>query len=186
MKYSTMSKLSIDKVQHKDRLFRYLFGNPKYKQYALNLYNALNGTDYSDPDAIEFNTIEETLFIHLKNDASFLIYNQLNVLENQSSWNPNMPLRELFYVTDRFARNIRDHDRNALYKNKLYRIPLPKLFMFYNGRDHAPKEDYLYLSDAFLPTSLDPSDISVRVRIVDISPEGKDKDLLERCEPLKE
>ena len=39
--------------QHKDRVFRMLFGYEKYKSNLLNLYNALNNTHYTNLDDLE-------------------------------------------------------------------------------------------------------------------------------------
>ena len=33
------------------------------KKYQLELYNALNGSDYDDPEAVEVTTLEDTFFI---------------------------------------------------------------------------------------------------------------------------
>jgi hypothetical protein len=46
--------------QYKDRLFKAIFGRDteESKRWRLDLYNALNGTDYKDPNAIKVNTIE--------------------------------------------------------------------------------------------------------------------------------
>ena len=75
---------------HKDTLFRYIF---KGKRELLTLYNALSGKEYSDPAALEITTLENVIYLHMKNDISFLIDHDLNLYEHQSSFNPNMPLR---------------------------------------------------------------------------------------------
>ena len=43
---------------YKDRLFKALFGNPAHKAWTLSLYNAVNNSNYTDPTAIKFNTVE--------------------------------------------------------------------------------------------------------------------------------
>lgn len=41
-------------IRYKDSLFVFLFGSEKRKKYTLSLYNALNGTNYTDPiDEVE-------------------------------------------------------------------------------------------------------------------------------------
>ncbi len=82
---------------YKDSLFRMVF---REKTELLSLYNAINGTDYDDPEALTVTTIEDALYIRIKNDISFLIENVMNLYEEQSSWNPNMPLRGLFYFSN--------------------------------------------------------------------------------------
>ena len=39
--------------RYKDRLFNFLFGSEENKTWTLSLYNAVNGTNYDDPSAIE-------------------------------------------------------------------------------------------------------------------------------------
>ena len=87
--------------EYKDRLFKFIFGKDteQSKQWRLQLYNALNGTNISDADALEINTIENVLFISMHNDISFIVDTEMNLYEEQSSWNPNMPLRGFFYFS---------------------------------------------------------------------------------------
>ena len=73
--------------QYKDRLFRFVFQKP---EDLLSLYNAVNGTDYKDPDALEINTLGNVLYLSMKNDISFLVSGTLNLYEHQSTCNPNM------------------------------------------------------------------------------------------------
>lgn len=85
--------------KHKDRLFRYLFMDRKY---LLDLYNALHDSHYTDPDELEVVTMEDVIFMKMKNDLSFLIDSRLSLYEHQSTWNPNMPLRGLFYFAQQY------------------------------------------------------------------------------------
>ena len=79
---------------YKDRLFVSVY---KEKKELLALYNAINGSDYKNPDDLIVNTIEDVIYLGMKNDVSFIIDTKMNLYEHQSSWNPNMPLRGLFY-----------------------------------------------------------------------------------------
>ena len=81
-----------NQTQFKDRLFKAIFGrdNPQSSQWRLELYNALRGTNYSDPKALELNTIENVIYLTMRNDISFLIDSQLTLFEQQSTYNPNM------------------------------------------------------------------------------------------------
>ena len=55
---------------YKDSLFRMVF---REKEELLTLYNAINGTSYENPDDLEITTIDDVLYLGLKNDISFLI-----------------------------------------------------------------------------------------------------------------
>lgn len=81
--------------KYKDRLFRFVFQN---KRDLLELYNAINGTEYQDTEELEINTLEDVLYLGMKNDLSFLLGATVNLYEHQSTWNENMPLRELLYL----------------------------------------------------------------------------------------
>ena len=55
---------------YKDRIFRMIF---KEKKEFLELYNALNGTDYVNPDELVVTTLENAIYMNMKNDVSFLL-----------------------------------------------------------------------------------------------------------------
>ena len=78
---------------HKDALFRFIFKNPKD---LLSLYNALNGTDYTDVSDLTVTTLEDIVYMSYKNDISFILGSEMSLFEHQSTFNPNMPLRGLF------------------------------------------------------------------------------------------
>ena len=65
----------------------------------LSLYNSINGTVYTNADAIEYDTLQDVIYMSMKNDVSFLMLNVLNMWEQQSTINPNPPLRLLLYMS---------------------------------------------------------------------------------------
>ena len=79
----------------KDTVFRKLF---ERKEELLSLYNAVNGTRYDNPDDLEVNTLDNAIYMAMKNDISCVIDMRLNLYEHQSTVNLNMPLRDLFYI----------------------------------------------------------------------------------------
>ena len=123
------------KVQrnYKDSLFRMLF---KDKENLLCLYNALNKTDYTDVEGLEITTLENAVYMNYKNDVSFVFDLELMLYEHQSTVNPNMPLRDLFYVADTLQKRTYNKD---LYGSKLIKIPSPRFVVFYNGTDPQPE-----------------------------------------------
>ena len=80
-------------TQYKDRLFIFLFGSEENRAWTLSLYNAINNSDYKDPSLIEITTIRDIMFLGMQNDLSFLVFDEMDLFEQQSSYNPNMPLR---------------------------------------------------------------------------------------------
>ena len=88
-----MTEHKINK-KYKDRLFRLIFQD---KKDLLELYNAINNSDYTNPEDLTITTIEDVVYMGMKNDLSFLIDDVLNLYEHQSSYSPNLPLRGLFY-----------------------------------------------------------------------------------------
>ena len=143
---------------YKDRLFKALFGNPAHKAWTLSLYNAVNNSNYTDPTAIKFNTVENTLFLGIHNDVSFLIAFEMVFWEHQSTFNPNEPLRILRHYAQALEKHIAITKDFNLYSSTLQRLPRPKFVCFYNGTQDQPDKIVLKLSDAFANTSSDESD----------------------------
>ncbi len=64
------------------------------KEELLDLYNATNGTNYTNAEDLEVNTLRNAIYLGMKNDVSFIFEMSLNLYEHQSTVNPNMPLRD--------------------------------------------------------------------------------------------
>lgn len=172
--------------EYKDRLFNFIFGSEENKAWTLNLYNAVNSTSYTDPEMININTIKEVLYLGMHNDVSFLIAGEINLYEQQSSYNPNMPLRLLQYLGNLFEKYITKRGFNK-YGSTLISLPVPKLIVFYNGEKDQPDETVLRLSDAFsegAKADVEP-DVEVVVRMINVN-QGRNPKLMERCQPLRE
>lgn len=88
---------------YKDRLFRLIFSS---KEELLALYNAVRGTQYKDAEALEITTLDDVLYMGMKNDLSFLLDDVLNLYEHQSTYCPNMPLRGVFYLADIYRKYV--------------------------------------------------------------------------------
>lgn len=166
--------------EYKDRLFKKVFEN---KVDLLSLYNAVNGTDYDNPDDIEVNTIDNFVYMNMKNDVSFLIYDVMNLYEHQSSHNANMPLRGFFYLADLYKGLFADH--KDLYSSKMIQLPTPQFLVFYNGPEDEPDEKYQLLSEAFVGEISGKPAIDCRLRMLNIN-YGHNKELMEKCKRLRE
>ena len=174
-------------THYKDRLFSFIFGSPERKDWTLSLYNAVNGSSYTNPMDIEIMTIDDVLYMGMKNDMAFLLTDIANMYEQQSTYNPNMPVRKLMYAARLYDRYIHMNKLN-IYSTKQVRLPVPKLITFYNGKEDR-EDDILELKDAFRtadgqPIEAEP-DIQVRVRMININ-YGKNKELMSTCRPLLE
>ena len=166
--------------EHKDRVFKYLFGNPENREWTLALYNAVNGSSYENADDIQYNTIEDAVYLGMRNDVSFIIVNELHLWEHQSTYNPNMPMRFLLYAAKLYEKYIAGSDYYP-YSSVLQPAPRPKCVCFYNGTGNQPERKILRLSEAFGGEG----DIEVAVTILNIN-YGKNKALMAACEPLNE
>ena len=82
---------------YKDTVFRKLFSD---RRNLLSLYNAINGTAYTDETKLEIVTLENAIYMGMRNDLSFLFHSGICLFEQQATRNPNMPLRCLFYISD--------------------------------------------------------------------------------------
>ena len=168
--------------KHKDGLFRLAFLE---KKYQLELYNALNGTAYSDPEALEVTTLEDVLFLGMKNDLSFIVGMSMNLYEHQSSKNLNMPLRGLIYFAQVYQEYVVRNGYN-LYAESRIPLPFPNYIVFYNGEKEMPDEEELLLSEAFPENMKNKlSALECRVRLININ-QDHNKDLLQKCQRLRE
>ena len=167
--------------QVKDRLFRFLF--EKDKEALLQLYNALNGTDYRDASELQVVTIESAVYVVMKNDLAFVIAGTLNLYEHQSTYNPNMPVRFLIYLAEEYQELI-EQAEESLYGAKQISLPTPQCIVFYNGEKEAPEEQILRLSDAFENKEKE-FDVELKVRMLNIN-YGHNRQLMEKCNALKE
>ena len=135
--------------QYKDRLFRLLFGREEYKENVLDLYNALNNSDYKDVSELELFTIEDVIYIKMKNDVAFILDSYLSLWEQQSTYSPNMPVRGFMYFGKLYSKYIKSRKLN-IYGSKQIMLPTPRYVVLYNGpKDSAPIKT-LRLSDAFI------------------------------------
>ncbi len=162
----------------KDTVFRMLF---KEKKNLLNLYNALNRTTYTNTDDLEITTLENAVYMNYKNDISFVFDFELMLYEHQSTYNPNMPLRDLLYVSSVLHNRVKNEN---LYSKKLIKIPTPQFVVFYNGVDSQPEQQILRLSDAFEKRQERPAlELAVLVYNINL---GHNQELLDTCCLLKE
>ena len=169
--------------KHKDRLFNFILGQEENREWTLSLYNAINGSNYTDASLIEFNTLEGVLYMNMKNDTSFIISGIWNVYEHQSSFNPNMPYRMLEYIVELFSGYVKVNKLNK-YGSSLMKFPIPKFVVFYNGIEEKEDEVILRLSDSFDESETE-ADIEVKVRMLNVN-FGRNKAIMQACKPLEE
>ncbi len=168
------------KRKYKDILFRFIF---KDKKELLQLYNAINNTSYTNPDDLFITTMEDVIYIGMKNDLSFLIANELNLYEHQSTLNRNMPLRGLIYLAKMYESYIETHGLNK-YQKKMIPLPFPRFIVFYNGEEEMGEELYLKLSDAFEDREEEPA-VECVAKFININ-YGHNQELMEKCERLND
>ena len=163
---------------HKDALFRMVFSK---KEDLLDLYNAVRGTAYQNAEDLEVNTLENVLYMAMKNDISFMIDCTMNLYEHQSSYNPNMPLRGLMYFVQLYSKYA-DQRKLNLYSTTIQKIPTPQFVVFYNGMKEEPDRQILKLSDAF---QAEGGCIECEATMLNINL-GRNMELMEKCRRLEE
>ncbi|MDR0221741.1 MAG: hypothetical protein LBI54_10115 [Lachnospiraceae bacterium] len=154
---------------HKDVLFRYIL---KDKEALLTLYNALNGTCHNNAEELEITTLEDVIYLSYKNDLSFIIGHTINIYEHQTTVNPNMPLRLLFYAARLYDIYVAEHGgKEQLYRSTLFRVPCPQFVVFYSGKALQEEEKTLRLSDAYLemPAGAKEPSLELAVRFININ-----------------
>ena len=163
---------------YRDRIFRMVF---QEKRELLELYNAMNGTDYTRQEDLEITTLENAIYLNMKNDLSFLLYDRLTLYEHQSTDNPNMPLRDLLYVADLYSNLVRDRN---IYSTQRISLPEPRFVEFYNGIKKIPERSERKLSDAYAHSTEEPA-LELKTLVLNINP-GNNQELMDKCRTLKE
>ena len=164
--------------KYKDTVFRMLFSDRKN---LLSLYNAINGSRYTDPEELEIVTLENAIYMGMKNDLAFIIDTGLFLYEHQSTYNPNMPLRDLLYISAEYQKLV---DDKSLYSSRLQKIPAPNFIVFYNGTEKKEERWENYLSESYETRMGDPN-LELKVITLNIN-EGYNKELMEQCRILRE
>ena len=159
--------------EYKSDVFSMLMEN---KSYALEVYNALNHSDYRNPEEVEIIRLERGISLSIRNDASFLIDMNMSFYEHQSTYNPNMPLRSAIYYVNTLEDWLRRKNLD-LFSRKRIQIPTPHFVVFYNGAEKRPEYEEMRLSEAFCHKTDEPG-IEVRCRVYNINPDNN--------QPLKE
>ena len=163
---------------YKDTVFRMLFSDRKN---LLSLYNAISGAHYDNPEMLEIVTLENAIYMGMKNDIAFIIDTDLFLYEHQSTYNPNMPLRDLFYISSEYQKLV---DKKSLYSSILQKIPAPQFIVFYNGTEKRKDSWVNHLSEAFENLPGNPK-LELEVLTININ-EGHNEELMEHCQTLKE
>ena len=147
---------------------------------APRIESALAGTSYGDADELELTTLEDVIYMNVKNDVSFVVGDEMALFEHQSTANPNMPLRGLAYFGRLYSAHV---ERNGLnpYGAKLVELPAPRYVVFYNGAGERPDREVLRLSDAFGGR---PADVEVTATVLNVN-EGRNAAIMEACEALR-
>ncbi len=167
----------------KSQLQRYCFPDVIFRQKRIcsRFYNAVNSRDYTNPDDLEIVTLENAIYMGMKNDLAFIIDTNLYLYEHQSTYNPNMPRRDLFYISNAYQKLL---DKKSLYSSSLQKIPAPNFIEFYNGSDPVCDVFEHRLSSAFEHLSGEPK-LELIVTVLNIN-EGHNALLMEHCKTLRE
>ena len=141
----------------------------------------MNGSNYTDPDAPELNTIENVIYLTMRNDISFLVDSQMTLYEQQSTYNPNMPLRGLMYFAQAYQIYLSKLGK-ILHRTSIVKIPNPRFIVFYNGSREVPDKVELKLSDAFEKQDTS-GNFEWTATMININ-KNHNESLQKKCEPL--
>jgi len=171
------------KRAYRDSLFRAIYsGNDeRSKRWVLSLYNALTGKNHTDTSELEITTIEDVLYVSIKNDLSFLIDSQMCLFEHQSTVNPNMPLRGLLYFAQLYQKEIAKRKMDV-FRSTLIKLPAPKFIVFYNGSVEQADVIKYKLSDAFEVMD-EPGDFEWTATVININ-KNHNETIQKNCESL--
>lgn len=168
-KYQVNNRQLKAKRPYKDTIFRMLYHD---KENLLSLYNA---------EDLQIVTLENAIYMGMKNDLAFIMDMNLYLYEHQSTYNPNIPLRNLFYIADEYQRLV---VQKSLYSTVIQKIPTPRFIVFYNGTKKVDDYNEFRLSSAY-ENSTDNPDLELRVTMLNVN-DGHNLELMEHCRTLKE
>ena len=166
------------KREYKDTVFRMLFSD---KKNLLSLYNAVTGRAHENAEDFEIVTLDNAVYMGMKNDLSFLLDTHIYLYEHQSTKNPNMPLRDLFYISLEYQKYVSD---KSLYSSTLQKLPAPVFMVFYNGTEEMEERTELRLSQAYEHFEGEPN-LELKVMVLNINA-GHNEELMKQCRMLKE
>ena len=169
------NKTTMENREYKSDVFSMLMQVP---EYALDVYNALNGSNYNDPSLVEMKTLDKCISLTVRNDAAFIIDMHLSIYEHQGTYNPNMPLRILIYLADILKPIIKQRD---IYSRKKITIPTPNFVVFYNGIEDRPRKEIQRLSDSY--THGEDINLELICTVYNINP-GYNEDIRKKSEVL--
>ena len=151
------------------------------KEKLLEVYNAVSGKHYTDSKLLEINTLENAIYMSMKNDVSFLIDSRLSLYEHQSTYSPNLPFRMLLYLADLYAGMTKDDN---LYGTRKVLIPPPQFIIFYNGQEEQPEMRTLRLSDLYGAEEKEHK-LELEAVMLNVNA-GHNPKLMEACRTLRE
>lgn len=170
--------------EYKSSVFSMLMS---YPEYALQVYNALNSTNYDNPEKVRIVELEKTITLSVRHDAAFVIDDNMNIYEHQSTINPNMPLRSLIYMVGALKEFLEEMDETTgkkrkmnLYSRRLIQIPNPHFVVFYNGIDKMDAYQEMKLSDAYVHKDVLP-ELELTCKIYNINDRDSE---LGKCEVI--
>lgn len=175
-----MSQNNVQRT-YKDSLFRMIF---REKKELLSLYNAINQSDYQNPDELEVNVLEDVIYMGMKNDVSFIIGDYMNLYEAQSTWNPNMPLRGVFYFSQLYQGYVAENGFDIYGKARIP-LPVPQYIVFYNGIGMREERKQFRLSDSFRKNGKQESALECVATYLNIN-YGYNKEIMSQCRKLYE
>ena len=148
---------------YKDRLYKMIFN------------------DKSELLMLTITTLDNAIYMTMENDLSFIIDMRLALYEQQSTVNPNLPLRFLMYITDIYSAYTKDMN---IYGSKKVQIPLPSFVIFYNGVKSQPDRTEFLLSELFHPTTDQPA-LELKAVMLNIN-KGHNQELMNACHTLRD
>ncbi len=168
---------------YKDSLFRIIYSgkDERSRRWLLSLYNAITKKNYTNINDLRITTIENVIYLTMKNDLSFLLDSQMNLFEHQSTVNPNMPLRGLMYFGQLYQNEVK-RQKKDIFGSSLIKIPSPRFIVFYNGDREIPDEVKYKLSEAF-ETADNSGEFEWTATVININ-KNRNKTLQKSCESL--
>ena len=147
----------------RDTVFTKLFSDPKY---AFQLYKVFHPEDTESTESmLDIITLKHIFSDDVYNDLGILMNNRLMIfVEAQSTWNGNMAVRSLLYLSKTYQEYINQNHLDIMSYSPIT-LPKPEVYVIFTG-ERKEQPEYQNLSDHFVkyPDGIDlPLELKVKM-----------------------
>lgn len=145
-------------------LFEAIFANPEHTEFALDLYNAIEGTHYKDTKSVRVLELPRGVYICV-DGKGLLVWNQMNVFAEPFEWTPDKTVEGFIYLISALDR-IEPELKSVMNEEEFSEFSMPHFVALYTGEANAPAKELKNIAEAF--ENQNSGDITFKMEIYNI------------------